>query len=167
MDIVGIFLNGQSRRTTQAIVDYIGGDPDRFAELMKVFRRGDRRLQQFAAWPISVVAEANPELVEPYLSKLLTYLPRKDVHDAVKRSVVRLLQFVTIPTRFQGTVFSHCLDLIGDQSESIAVRAFSITVARKVADGRPELTNELRLAIQTKIPRMSAALRVRVRGLVQ
>ena len=67
MDIAKTLSEGQSRAKTQSIVDYIGGDPARFAELVRVFERGDRRMRQCSAWPMSVVAEKHPELLVPHL----------------------------------------------------------------------------------------------------
>jgi len=166
LNIRQIFSEGQSRSTTEEIVEYIGGDHTRFAELMGVFNNGDYRLKQCSAWPISVVAEDHPELGLPYLSKLIDDLPRTDVHNAVKRSIVRALHYVEIPKSLQGKVFSHCLDLIGDPSQPVAIRAFSLTVASKIAAGEPALINELRLIVMTHLPGTSAAFRVRARGVL-
>ena len=166
MNIRQILSKGQSRSTTEEIVKYIGGDYTRFAELMAVFINGDYRLKQCSAWPISVVAEDHPELVLPYLSKLIDDLPRTDVHNAVRRSILRALQYVEIPKRLQGKVFSHCLDLIGDPRQAVAIRAFSLTVASKISAGEPALMNELRLIVMTHLPGTSAAFRVRARGIL-
>lgn len=166
MDIAKILSDGQSRATTQAIVDHIGGDPARFAELVRVFDRGDYRMKQCAAWPMSVVAEKHPELLVPYLGKLVGYLPRNDVHDAVKRSVARLLQFVDIPKRQQGKVFSLCLDLFADPSQTIAVRCFSMTAAARVARAEPLLMSELKLVAENQLEGATAGLKVRIRRLL-
>ena len=158
-----IFAEGQSRRTTEAIVDFVGDDPRRFAELFRSFKGGDHRQQQCAAWPMSVIAEKNPELVEPYLPKLLEYLPRNDVHDAVRRSVLRLLQFVTIPKRLKGKVYSYCVDLIDDPNEPVAVRCFALSAAVRAADGEPVLMNEIELVVNRHIDDSTAGFRARVR----
>ncbi len=165
MDIAKLLSCGQSRSTTEAIVNYIGSDKERFAELMAVFYRDDLRMQQCAAWPISVVAENDPKLVEPYLAKLIAYLPRQDVHAAVRRSVVRLLQFVEVPRRLHGKVFSHCVDLLSNPNEPIGIRCFALTVAARVAEDHPALLNELRLVAEKQRDQASAGLRVRIRRL--
>ncbi len=166
VDLAQRLSEGQSRDTTQAIVAHIGDDPTRFAALFKLLQCGDFRMQQCAAWPISVVAEDNPQLVEPYLAKLLVYLKRDDVHDAVKRSVVRLLQYVDIPKRRRGEVFALCTDLLDDPSETVAVRAFALTVAERIAGENEELKNELRLILRKHLPQATAAMRVRSRRLL-
>ena len=128
MDIRLELISEHSRRQTMAIVEYIGDDKYRFAELMSIFFEGEYRLTQRAAWPISFCAERRPELIGPYLEKLVDQLPRTDIHDAVKRNVVRLLQNVEIPKKLLGKVYSHSLDLIDEINEPVAVRAFALTV---------------------------------------
>ncbi|MEO7540122.1 MAG: hypothetical protein ABIV21_08840, partial [Pyrinomonadaceae bacterium] len=166
MDIREAISAEHSKRQTMAIVDYIGGDPDRFAELMKIFFEGVYRPTQRSAWPMSVCAEKHPELIEPYVGKLVDQLPRSDVHNAVKRNVLRLLQFVEIPRRLEGKVYSLCLDLISDPNEMIGIHAFSITVAAKIAAGKPDLIDELRLVIKENLKRTSPGIRVRLRNIM-
>ena len=83
-----------SKRQTMAIVEHIGSDPKRFAELMSIFFEGEYRLTQRAAWPMNHCTERQPQLISPYLSRLVNQLERDDVHDAVKRNALRLMQFV-------------------------------------------------------------------------
>jgi hypothetical protein len=131
--------------------------------LMAIFFAGEYRLTQRAAWPMSVCAEKHPELIVPYLDKLVDQLPRKDVHNAIKRNVIRLLQWVDIPPRLEGKVFSHCLDLIADPGEMIAIHAFSITVAAKIARRHPALMDELRLVVSQHLKNPSPGIRCRIR----
>ena len=163
MDVAEIFAEGQSRRATEAIVAYIGAEPERFAALFRIFERGDFRLQQCAAWPISVVAEKQPELVEPYLPKLIEYLPRTDVHDAVKRSILRLLEFVNIPDRLKGKIFSYSIDLLDDPNQAVAVRCFALSAAARAAGNERALMNEIRLVADRHREHSTAGFKARVR----
>ena len=165
LDIAEFLSGGQSRARTQAIVDYIGSDPSRFAELFRVFDGGDRRMKQCAAWPMSVVAEKHPELLGPYLGKLVAQLPRNDVHNAVKRSVTRLLQYVEVPKRLHGKVFSLCVDLVADPNEPVAVRCFAMTAAARIAKTEPALRNELKLIAEDQREHATAGMKVRIRRL--
>ena len=106
-----------------------------------------------------------PELIRPYLPKLLDCLARDDMHDAVKRNVLRLLQRVEIPRRLAGKVYSHCVDLIDDAFEPAAVRAFALTVAARIVKSEPDLMNELRLVVR-KHPHTTAAFQKRAREIL-
>src|SRR5262249_25526700 len=57
-----------SREITR-VVKYVGTDPERFSELMKVFFGKDERPAQRAAWALNFCSERHPELVKPYLTK--------------------------------------------------------------------------------------------------
>ncbi len=118
-----------------------------------------------AAWPISVIAERHPELFAPHLAKLVRYLPRKDVHNAVRRSITRLLQYVDVPKHLRGKVFCYCIDLLADPNEPVAVRCFALTAASRIASENPSLMKELRLVANDQIRTTSAGLRVRIRRL--
>ena len=163
MDIRQALMTEHSKQQTMAIVEFIGEDPKRFAELMKVFFAGDYRLTQRAAWPMNYCAERHPKLILPYLPKLLDCLEREDMHDAVRRNVVRLLQYIEIPKRLTGKVYSHCIDLLDDADQPAAVRAFAMTVATRIAKSEPDLMKELRLIIHKHLPHSTAAFRARAK----
>jgi len=153
MNLRDAILAEHSMAQTAKIVDYVGGDQQRFAELMSLFLGDVYRITQRAGWPVSNCVEKHPELIKPYFGKLLNQLDRDDVHIAVKRNVVRLLQFVDIPKRYRGRIFEACYALLDDPNEPVAVRAFSMTVAAKLAKGSPELLDELWI-VATRYPHL-------------
>lgn len=166
MNIRDELLKEHSKRQTMKIVRYVGDDKERFAELMKLFLGPVYRVSQRAAWAVNYCAEHHHELVKPYFPKLIKQLERDDAHVAVRRNVVRMLQFIDIPKRLEGRVFDACYNLLADPQQPVAVRCFSMTVAAKLADNKPELLNELRL-ITTKYPQsLTAGLRSRARSVL-
>lgn len=167
MDIRQALMTEHSKRQTMAIVEFISDDPKRFAELMKLFFAGEYRLTQRAAWTMNYCAQRHPELILPYLPKLLDCLEREDMHDAVKRNVMRLLQYIEIPKRLTGRVYAHCLDFLDDAFQPVAVRAFAMTVAARIAKSEPDLLNELRLIVSKHLPHSTAAFQVRAREILK
>jgi hypothetical protein len=163
VDIREALLAEHSSRQTKKVVDYVGDDPERFAELMGLFLGPVYRVSQRAAWAVSNCIERHPELVKPYYRRMLAQLERDDAHVAVRRNVVRLLQFVEIPPRYKGRVFDACYALLDDPTQPVAVRCFSMTVSANLAKNSPELMNELKL-VATKYPQvMTAGFRARLR----
>ena len=155
-----------SKPQTMKIVTYIGADKNRFAELMKIFFAGEYRLTQRAAWSLNYCAEQQPDLIQPYLPKLLDCLSRDDVHTAVKRNIVRLLQFVEIPKKLHAKTYSLCLDLVDDPDEPVAVRVFAMTVAARIAKSEPALMNELNLIIRQHLLHTTAAFQKRAKKIL-
>ena len=94
---------------------------------------------------------------------MIDQLQRADVHDAAKRNVVRLLQFVEIPEKLAGKIFSICIDLIDEACEAVAIRVFAMSVAAKIADGERDLMNEIQIITEKHVPRSTAAFRALAR----
>ena len=163
MNIREELLASHSKAQTIKIVEFIGSDRERFSELMSIFFAGPYRLTQRAAWPMNYCVQRHPELIRPYLNKLLDFAERDGIHDAVRRNTMRLLQYVAVPTRLKGRVYELCLELIGDQKQPVAVKAFAITAARKIAETEPSLMSELALVVREQLPHNSIAFAKRAR----
>ena len=153
-------LREHSKAQTLKIVKYIGNDKKRFAELMNLFLGNTYRVTQRAAWVMSNCAEEYPELIKPYLEKMLDNL-YQPVHDAVKRNTVRTLQGITIPKKLQGKVADICFQFLCSKDETIAVKVFSMTVLYNLSKEHPDLKNELRMAIEEQMPYASAGFKSR------
>jgi hypothetical protein len=156
MNIRDALLEVHSKAQAEKICNYVGNDPERFAELMRLMMGPVYRVTQRAAWPVSYCVERHPELIESYWGKLAHQLERDDAHVAVRRNVARLLQLVEIPKRYQGRIFDACYHLLSDPEQPVAVRCFSMTVAANIAKGKPELLDELRL-VAGKFPHLATA----------
>ncbi len=156
LDLKEVILKEHSKKQCNKIVGYIGNNPVRFAELVKIFLDGPYRVTQRAAWPLSCCIEQNPKLIEPHLKRVLNYTIKPNVHDAVKRNVVRLLQFIEVPKQLQGLTAEICYQFFNDKKEPIAVRVFSMTVLVNLAKKLPDLKNELIPLIEDQMPFASA-----------
>jgi len=163
MNIEHELLAEHSKSQTAKIVGFVGDDSERFAELMRLFVGPSYRVSQRAAWAVSICIERHPTLVKPHYGTLFKQLEREDAHVAVKRNVLRLLQFVDIPKRYQGRVFDACYNLFADVTEPVAVRCFSMTVAVNIAKDSPELMAELKAVAANQPEKMSAGFRSRVK----
>lgn len=140
-------LREHSKSNVNKIIDYIGSDEDRFAELMEIFLKGDYRTTQRSSWIVSECAEQYPFLIKPYFRSLIDKLHEPAIHGAVQRNIVRIWQFVEIPEEFMGKVYDICFRYLTD-NEAIAVVAFSMTVCVRIAQYFPELKPELRVTIE-------------------
>lgn len=166
MDIASTLMKEHSKAQTMKVVKYVGADKNRFKELMQIFFKNEYRLQQRSAWPVSYCAEYHPELVMPYLGKMIEVLTRNDVHPSLKRNVVRVLQMIDIPEKHMGKAADYCFRLLNSPAEPIAVKAFSITVLTNIALKHPDLKHELISAAEHELGLNPApALNVRVRDM--
>ncbi len=155
-DLKKAILKEHSKEQCSKIVKYVGSSPGRFSELVAVFLEGPYRVTQRASWPISCCVEKHPNLIEPHLRSILDCVKNARVHVAVRRNVVRLLQFIEIPRRLQGLTAEICFELFKNTKQPIAVRVFSMTVLANLAVKLPELKNDLIPLIEDQIPYGSA-----------
>ena len=167
MDLKKQLLKEHSKLNRDIIIRYVGNNPKRFAGLVAVYLAGPYRVTQRAAWPLSHCVEKNPKLIEPHLKKLLAFAVRPHVHVSVKRNTVRLLQFIDIPKKFQGSVADMCFNFLNDKKEAIAVQVFAMTVLANITKQQPELIDELRVIIKDRLPFASAGFKSRGRKILK
>ena len=152
MDIKTALLQEHSKRQNQRIVDYVGNHPERFAELITLFWENEYRVTQRAAWTVSDCCQQHPELIMPYLPQFINNLRQADLHDAVKRNTLRVLQIIDIPEDLLGDAADVGFTLFGKKEEAIAIRVFAMTVLLQVVQKVPELKDELRYMIEEQMP---------------
>jgi len=167
MDLHQLLRSEHSKKQTDRIVRYIGDDKVRFAVLMELFFTGEYRITQRAAWPLSYCVRAHPTLIGPYFKPLLNNLARKDIHVAVIRNTVRLLQDVDLPKRYHGRVMSTCFDFIQSVETPIAVKAFSLTILANLSAQYPEIRPELKIIIEEQWEHATPAFRSRAKKILK
>jgi hypothetical protein len=167
MNIKDLLITEHSKKQTDRIVKYIGADARRFAVLMKLFFAGEYRITQRAAWPMSYCVRNHPELIKPYFKKLLDFLQKPGVHNAVARNTVRLLQDVDIPEKYQGQLMSICFDYIQDIKTPAAVKAFSLTILQNLSKKYPEILPELKTIIEERWPHETPAFKSRANKILK
>jgi hypothetical protein len=163
MNLEEAILKEHSKNQCNKIVRYIGDNNERFAQLMKAFFEGNYRVTQRAAWPMSYCVRNHPQLIRPYFKKLLDNLQKKDLHDAVARNTVRLLQDVEIPEKYHGKLMGICFDFIQSNEIAVAIKAFSLTILQNLSEQYPDIIPELKLIIEQRWEHESAAFRTRAK----
>ncbi len=151
----------QTKGNCNRIVTWIGDNEERFAVLMKLFFSREYRITQHAAWPMSYCIRSHPSLVKPYFRQFMDQLSDEDAHPAAKRNIVRLLQFVEVPKKYQGKLMDSCFNFINSPEEAIAVKAFSLTILENLSAVYPEIISEIRAVIEARWEFETAAFKSR------
>jgi hypothetical protein len=160
-------LKEHTRANCNRMVKWIGDSQERFDELFALFLNGEYRVLQRAAWPLSDAVIAHPKLIQKHFASLLRNLKRPGLPVAVKRNTVRLLQEVEIPKKFQGTVMDTCFRFIAAPDETVAVKAFSLTVLENLSRRYPDIIPEIKLLIEENDAHEAAAFKTRAKKLLQ
>ncbi|MCE2996204.1 MAG: hypothetical protein LW863_11425 [Flammeovirgaceae bacterium] len=161
MNLLESLKKSPSPAQYQQITAYIGTDKQRFSELILMYLEGPERITQRAASLLVHFAKKHPELIIGQLAILLKHVKHPHASKAIKRNTIRFLQDIAIPKRWQGKVTDICLSFLTSPYESIAVKAFSMTVLTNIAIENSELKNELIPIIEDQMPFGSAGFRNR------
>ncbi len=154
-----------TKQANLKVVHWVGDDADRFAELMTLFFDKEMRVNQRASWAVGVIGEKKPDLIKPWLGKMLKGLENPP-HDALVRNTMRAFQFIDIPEKHQGIAANYCFEYLESVKYPIAIRAFAMTVLYNIAVKEPDLMPELKLIIEELIPYGSAGIKSRGRKIL-
>jgi hypothetical protein len=157
MDLRAEILRKHSQNQARKVSDYVGNNPTRFKSLLEVFLKGPFRVSQRASWPLNMCVERHTKLINPHFKSVLRMAATPGVHDAVKRNIFRMLQFVTIPKKHQGQVADIAFKFLMDTKEPVAIRVFAMSVLANIAMEEPDLKEELRIVIEDGLPYGSPA----------
>ena len=97
MNIREQLLKEHTRVNALKIANYACLSKKNFKALMICFLDEEYWVGQRAAWSVSWAAQKQPQMITPFIKDLLAQLQRKDVHDAVIRNSVRVLEQIDIP----------------------------------------------------------------------
>ena len=158
-----MLLKEHTTAQRDAIIKWVGTDATRLNCLLKLFLANEYRVTQRAAWPIGYIGEKNPELIKEYLDQLVNNLRQPSLHQAVKRNTLRLLQTIEIPEELHGTLLHACLGFLESMDETVAVKAFALTVLERLSRYYPEILPEIRLIVEAQLPHQTPAFKVRAR----
>ena len=161
-DPIAALTQEHSRAQTDKVAAWVGNDAAKFAEMIALMTGSDRLLAQRSAWVVAVVGEAHPEWVGTHLAALLDHLARPGLHPAVVRAVFRLMQSSPIPGNLEGRVMAVAFAALGGVAAA-AVKAYSISILKRLAEAHPELLGEVRALLAEQLPGACPAVRSRAR----
>jgi hypothetical protein len=167
MNLLNTILQQHSKSQTDRIVKWIGQDQKRFDELFELFMYSEPVVMQRSGWPLSYAVEQQPVLIKKHLARIIKNLRNPNLHEAVKRNTVRILQFTAIPGRLHGEVMDLCFRYISDPKEKPAAKAFALTVLDNLTKQYPEIGNELKTVIEERWDHETPAFHSRARKILK
>jgi hypothetical protein len=159
-------LKEHSKSHALTIANYACESKKNFRELMNCFLDDQYRLAQRAAWSVCFAAKKKPEMVYPHIKDLVSVLEKKNVHDAVIRNSVRVLQEIEIPEKYHGEVMNACFQFLEKPSTAVAIKAFSLTTLFNLSKKYPDIKPELKLIINDSLEHETAAFKSRAKKIL-
>jgi hypothetical protein len=165
MNLHELFTHDISKEDCDEVVVFISDDPERFGVLAGIFFDAESRISRRAAWPMSYCVIHHPPLINPYFPRLFDMLETPNLHNAIIRNILRLLQFVQTPEKYHGKLMHICFELVGSNKTAVAIKAFAITILQNLSIHYPDIIPELRLLVENRWDHETAAFRSRARKL--
>jgi len=138
-------------------------NPAIFIKLYEYSHSPDKRLAFTASWTLSKVCDKFPELIYPYLSKIVESLNKID-NESTLRSFLRIISLSDlgkINSRQHGMLADYCFSTLKSGFSAIAVKAYSMDILYRLSLIYPELANELSASIRILMEDGSAGITAR------
>jgi len=138
-------------------------NPAIFIKLYEYSHSPDKRLAFRASWTLSKVCDKFPELIYPYLSKIVESLNKID-NESTLRSfllIISLSDLGKINSRQHGMLADYCFSALNSGFSAIAVKAYSMDILYSLSLIYPELENELAASIRIVMEDGSAGITAR------
>ncbi len=152
-----------SKTDIAGIHQQVLAQPDLLPRLMELVQSDDPQQAAKAAWPISYIFQDRPHWLAPYFDLIGNMLNREDMHPGIIRNLLRALQEVKtgIPEAAAGSIMNACFNRLLDAKETIAIKAFSITVLYHLSQTYPDIKEELISTLEFVLPTSSTGVRNR------
>lgn len=167
MEIRKQLLKEFSKMNSVTVSLMVGADEELFEELINCLLDKDPELARRAAWAISFCLEKHSFLFDKYVSTFVNIMNDKTCHQAVKRCATQALQNMEIPEDLEGLAYDYGMEILHDQEEAIAVKAYTLQILQNIALKFPELKQELIQIVEDKMPFETPAFQSRGKKLLK
>ncbi len=154
-------LEEHSKVNALRIAQYACSSSKRFKELMDCYLDPEYRVAQRASWSVSWAARTKPAMIQPYIGVLVAALQKTEVHPAVIRNAVGVLEMVDITEKYHADVMNACFGFIENIQTPAAIKAFSLTTLFNLSKTYPDIRHELKLIIEERWDDETPAFRAR------
>lgn len=147
--------------SSRSLMDYIaltvGNDEEAFRELLDLAWLQQSPLSMRAARVADRCCERNPELVRPYLVKIVKDLPRLK-----NMSVKRIFMHILIRHSWveddeaMGLLVDTLFKWLMDDSQAVAIQAYAMVILENITTVLPDLKGEMIVVLEESIPLWSS-----------
>jgi len=143
-------INGMmSMQEAEWVAASAGENPVLFRKLLDYSFNPEKKLAFRASWTLSKVIDKFPELINPYLPRLMENLNGLD-NESTHRSFLRIISMSDlnqVSQQHQGILADHCFKALNSGFSAIAIKAYSMEILYRLALIYPELAHELAASI--------------------
>ena len=143
--------NDYSKASFQQIALELSKDDRAFNEFLHLLQDTEKTVINRAAWILSFIFEINKSYIMDALPQLVKLIQETNATIALKRNILRILQFVNIPESLHDAVMQVSFDHLENRQMAVAVRCSSMTVLANLAKYYPEIKQEITAILHTDL----------------
>ncbi|UKN01412.1 hypothetical protein K6119_16930 [Paracrocinitomix mangrovi] len=140
----------------EEIAKYCIKHPESIQDIVNFCMDEEVRIQQNAGAVLGKIVDYDTNVLKPYLNQIVEQL-LQNPHDAVKRATMRVFQTAYLDEDYEGELFEFVINALKSPDEAIAIKAFGMTVARRICQKYPELAAELIPRIEILVEQKASA----------
>ncbi|NLB26017.1 MAG: hypothetical protein GX820_04910 [Bacteroidales bacterium] len=129
------------------IIHQIIDKPEEINTLMNMALYSDHRRSWRAAWIADKVNDIKPELITPFLNKMIRQLKR-ETNTGKKRQFLKLISKNKVPEKYFTFLIDYCLNCFTSAFEPVAVKVNALQILFNISEIETELKNELLYLIE-------------------
>lgn len=137
----------ESWENLNVLIKEIGNHPGHLDLLMYIALNSREPTSWRAAWMADKIHDNYPELIKPYLEKMIKQL-NQSLQVGKKRHFLKLISLNEIPHKYYGFLTDYCLNALTSAKEPPAVRVHAMQVLYNISEKEPELKPELLAVIE-------------------
>ena len=146
-------LPDTTRLTADIALQFVVEHPEAFRDMLDASIAQEYPMAMRASRVVYLCAEAEPELVKPYLGEIVEVMPSLQDQSVIRNFLHVFDFFIDELTEEQlGILLRLCFDFIENISQTIAIRTYSLKLLYLISGRLPEIKPELISIIHLHLP---------------
>jgi 8-oxo-dGTP diphosphatase len=149
-DLQTMINNMMSMKEAEWVATSAGENPAVFLKLLEYSHSSDKKLAFHSSWTLSKVCDKYPEIIYPYLPRIIETLSRLDNESALRSflRIISLSDLEKISKAHHGMLADFCFNILKSGFSAVAAKAYSMEILYKLSVIYPELAFELSASIK-------------------
>lgn len=145
-----IIDSSRGRAHTNNLVAILRDHPEWHKDLIDIYLSNEEPHSRRIVWAIDLYTIEEPEIILPYLEKIIDLLPQFS-HHALKRHSLHILSRLPLPNSRLGSLITLCFEWLLDSVHPAAVKVYSIEILYLISLIEPDIREEIKDCIELRL----------------
>ncbi|MDD4143701.1 MAG: hypothetical protein PHN68_03600 [Prolixibacteraceae bacterium] len=132
------------------LISQLSEQPEEAGMLMNIALYSDHDKSWRAAWIADKINDTNPELITPFLGKMINQL-KKETNPGKKRQFLKLISLNKIPKKHFSFLADYCFKCFTSANEPVGVKVHALQILFNLSEKEADLKSELLSLIEYEL----------------